>query len=125
MPPGQVAGDVQLTALNANAGVRGLEMEGKRLGDLTATAATAGQTVEYNVNSDFAGSTIHVNGRSLLTGNHDTTARAQIANLPIDRVLAVMGQRDLPVARHPRPQWRCLGNARFPTGQPEPDGHQR
>ena len=39
---GQVAGDVQLTALNANAGVRGLEMEGKRLGDLTATAATAG-----------------------------------------------------------------------------------
>src|SRR5207249_7498748 len=27
---GQVAGDVQLTALNANAGIRGLEMEGDR-----------------------------------------------------------------------------------------------
>jgi translocation and assembly module TamB len=95
---GQVAGDVQLTALNANAGVRGLEMEGKRLGDLTATAATASQAVEYNVNSDFAGSTIHVNGRSLLTGKHDTTARAEIANLPLDRILAVIGRRDLPVA---------------------------
>jgi translocation and assembly module TamB len=90
---GQVAGDVQLTALNANAGVRGLEMEGKRLGDLTATAATAGQAVQYNVNSDFAGSTIRVNGRSLLAGRHDTTVSAQIANLPIDRVLAVMGRR--------------------------------
>ena len=95
---GQVAGDVQLTALNANAAVRGLEMEGKRLGDLTATAATAGQTIQYNVNSDFAGSTIHVNGRSLLTGKHETTASAQIANLPIDRVLAVAGRRDLPVS---------------------------
>ncbi len=95
---GQVTSDVQLTALNANAGIRGLEMEGKRLGDLTATAATSAQTVEYTVNSDFAGSTIHVNGRSLLTGKHDTTARAEIANLPIDRVLAVLGRRDLPVA---------------------------
>src|SRR5262249_39798458 len=48
-------------------------------------------------NSDFAGSTIRVNGRSLLTGNHDTTATASIANLPLDRTLAVAGRRDLPV----------------------------
>jgi translocation and assembly module TamB len=100
---GQVAAEtqrteVQLTALTANASVRGLQMEGKRLGDLTATANTAGQTVQYNVNSDFAGSTIRVNGRSLLTGKHDTTANLQIANLPIDRVLAVAGRRDLPVS---------------------------
>jgi translocation and assembly module TamB len=95
---GQIAGDVQLAALNANADVRGLEMEGKRLGDVTATASTAAQAVQYKVNSDFAGSTIRVNGRSLLTGKHDTTVSAQIANLPIDRVLAVMGRRDLPVS---------------------------
>jgi translocation and assembly module TamB len=95
---GQVAGDVQLTTLNAAAAVRGLEMEGKRLGDLTATAATAGQVIQYNVNSDFAGSTIKVSGRSALAGKHETTASAQIANLPIDRVLAVAGRRDLPVS---------------------------
>ena len=53
--------------------------------------------MQYNVNSDFAGSTIRVNGRTLLTGNHETTANALIANLPIDRVLAVAGRRDLPV----------------------------
>src|ERR1017187_7202690 len=61
---GQVAADVQLTTLNANLAVRGLEMEGKRLGDLTAIAATEGQAIQYSVNSDFAGSTIKVNGRS-------------------------------------------------------------
>lgn len=95
---GAVAGDVQLTSLNANTGVRGLEMEGKRLGDLTATVSTAAQTVQYNVTSDFAGSTIRVNGRTLLTGKHDTTASAEIANLPIDRVLAVAGRRDVPLS---------------------------
>jgi translocation and assembly module TamB len=89
--------DFQIATVNANVGVRGLQMEGKNLGDLTATAASAGNAVNYNVNSDFAGSTIRVNGRSLLTGNHDTTASATINNLPIDQVLLVAGRRDLPV----------------------------
>jgi translocation and assembly module TamB len=84
--------------LNANVSARGLEMEGKRLGDVTATAQTAGQQIQYNVNSDFAGSTIRVTGQSALTGKHETTARALIANLPVDRVLAVAGQRDLPLS---------------------------
>jgi translocation and assembly module TamB len=95
---GQVGGGVELTSLSASASARGLEMEGKRLGDLTAVASTAGQAVRYNLSSDFAGSTIQVNGQSLLSGKHDTTATVQVANLPIDRVLAVAGRRDLPVA---------------------------
>ncbi|HWC97602.1 MAG TPA: translocation/assembly module TamB domain-containing protein [Candidatus Sulfopaludibacter sp.] len=88
---------VQIASLNANAAVRGMEMEGKALGDFTATANTAGAALHYNVNSNFAGSTIHVQGQSLLAGDHQTSATAAIANLPIDRVLAVAGRRDLPV----------------------------
>ena len=38
-----------------------------------------------------------MNGESALTGDHQTSATATIANLPIDRVLAVAGQRDMPV----------------------------
>jgi translocation and assembly module TamB len=87
----------QLTAVNASVNARGLQMEGKNLGDLTAAATTSGSTVQYNINSDLAGSTIHVTGQSLLTGDHDTTATASISNLPIDRILALAGQRDLPV----------------------------
>src|SRR4029077_10567189 len=56
---------------------------------------------QYDVSSDFAGSTIRVNGRSLLAGKHDTSVTARIANLPIERVLAVMGRRDLPVSATP------------------------
>lgn len=87
----------QLTALNANATAHGLEMEGKALGDVTATASTAGAAIHYNVDSNFAGSTIRVSGQSLLAGDHETSANASIANLPIDRVLAVSGHRDLPI----------------------------
>jgi translocation and assembly module TamB len=90
--------DVQLTSLNANVSARGIAMEGKNLGDFTATATSAGTDIQYNVNSDFAGSTIRVNGQSLLAGDHQTTANASIANLPIDRVLALAGRRDLPLS---------------------------
>src|SRR6185369_1344780 len=37
------------------------------------------------------------NGRSLLTGNHDTTATADIRNLPIEQALVVAGRRDIPI----------------------------
>jgi translocation and assembly module TamB len=95
--PTKTGTEVQIANLNTNLSVRGLQMEGKNLGDLTATATSSGNTIDYNVNSDFAGSTIHVTGRSALTGAHETTATAQISNLPIDSVLLVAGQRDLPV----------------------------
>ncbi len=89
--------DFQLTNLTANAAARGLQMEGKNLGDATIAANTNASTVLYNINSNFAGSTIRVNGQSLLTADHQTNASAQISNLPIDRVLAVAGRSDLPV----------------------------
>jgi len=96
--PGRDGVDFQITNLNANAAARGLQIQGKALGDFTLTAATAGNAVRYNVNSDFAGSTIRVNGESLLTGSHQTTATASISGLPVDRVLAIAGRTDVPVS---------------------------
>jgi translocation and assembly module TamB len=90
--------EVTLTSLNGNVSARGLQMEGKNLGDLTASTQTSGTNLNYQVNSDFAGSTIRVNGQSQLTGDHATTATASIANLPIQQVLAVAGRRDIPVS---------------------------
>ncbi len=91
------AGEFAISSLNANVALRGLAMEGKALGDLTATANAAGSLVHYNVSSNLAGSSIRVNGQSDLNGDHATTASADISNLPIDRVLALAGQRNLPV----------------------------
>ncbi|HEY1241009.1 MAG TPA: translocation/assembly module TamB domain-containing protein [Bryobacteraceae bacterium] len=88
----------QLINLTANASARGLRMQNQNLGDATITANTSGSSLQYNVNSNFAGSTIRVTGQSLLTGDHQTNASAQIANLRIDRVLAVAGRSELPVS---------------------------
>jgi len=97
-PSGSGATEFQLISVAGSASARGLQMEGRSLGDFTATANTSGATIRYDVTSNFAGSTIRVNGQSMLTGDHKTTADAQIANLPIDRVLALAGRRDLPVS---------------------------
>jgi len=96
--PSAAGSELTVTSLNGNASAHGLAMEGKQLGDVTATAQTVGAELTYKVNSDFAGSTIKVDGQSLLTGDHATKATASIANLPVDRVLAVSGRRDLPFA---------------------------
>jgi translocation and assembly module TamB len=96
--PGVGGLDVEIVTLNANAAARNLQMQGKALGDFTATAAATGGALRYRVDSNFAGSTIRVNGESALTGNHQTTATAAISGLPIDRVLAIAGRTDLPVS---------------------------
>ena len=87
--------EFQLTSANGNAAVRNMRMEGRNLGDFTAVAQTSGGAVRYNVNSNFAGSTIRVNGQSMLAGDHATNATAEIANLPVEQVLAVAGRRDI------------------------------
>jgi translocation and assembly module TamB len=96
--PDRAGEQVNVTTANANLAVRGLQIQGQNLGDLTATANTAGSEIQYNVNSDFARSTIRVNGQTLLTGNHDTTAMASIMSLPIDKVLEAAGRSDIPVS---------------------------
>jgi translocation and assembly module TamB len=91
------AGVFDISSLKADVAAHGLAMEGKPLGDLTATANTAGTALRYNISSNFAGSTIHLNGEIEMNGDHHTTASANVSNLPLDRVLAVAGERDLPL----------------------------
>ena len=94
---GEVAKKFQLTSVNGNASVRGLQSEGQSYGDLTATASTSGQTVNYNLTSDFAGSNISVSGDTKLAPDYPTTARATLANLPVERVLAIAHRSDIRV----------------------------
>jgi len=89
---GQLAKEFLLTAVNADAAVKGLRYEHQNFGDLTATARTNGQNVAYHVNSDFSGSTIRVSGNTQLTTDYPTTADATIQNLPIVPVLALAKQ---------------------------------
>ncbi|HEX5230560.1 MAG TPA: translocation/assembly module TamB domain-containing protein [Bryobacteraceae bacterium] len=94
---GDLAQQFQLTSVNGNASVRGLQWQGQNYGDLTANASTAGRSVNYNLTSNFAGSNIRVNGTTQLASEYPTTASATLANLPIERLLAAAGRKDLPV----------------------------
>lgn len=97
----EVTGDLaekgfQMTNVTADASARGLRFDGQSYGDVNATARTQQQTVRYDVNSDFAGSKISLRGNTRLAPEYPTDAEATIANLPIERVLAVAKRTDIP-----------------------------
>ena len=65
--------DFQLTGVTGDASAHGLRFEGENYGDVSANARTSGQTVTYNLTSNFAGSNIQVNGNTQLTPEYPTT----------------------------------------------------
>jgi translocation and assembly module TamB len=85
-----------LTNLQADLTARGLKLNDETLGDLTANATTSGQTVNYVVSSDFAGSQIKADGHTQLATDYPTSLDANIANLPVERVLALLKRTDIP-----------------------------
>jgi autotransporter translocation and assembly factor TamB len=85
----------ELASVNGEASVHGLITAGQNYGDLTASARTAGNTVSYRVDSDFAKSSIQVAGQTQLVAEYPTSATATIARLPIQEVLAVAGHGDM------------------------------
>lgn len=87
--------EVLLTSVNANANAHGVVYDGKKLGDLTASAQTAGQNVNFDVTSNFAGSNTHVTGQTQLKSDYPTVANAVINNLSVQQALAVAGQSDI------------------------------
>lgn len=88
--------EFQLDAINGDFNIRGLQAEGNRYGDLTATARTSGNVVSYRVVSDFAGSTINATGETRLVTDYPTVLDASIRSLPIERALAIAGKSDIP-----------------------------
>jgi translocation and assembly module TamB len=82
--------------VNADASARGLRFQGQAYGDATLKASTSGNFVRYDLTSDFAGSAVTVNGNTQLVKGYPTTADANIRNLPVERVLAVAKQADIP-----------------------------
>jgi translocation and assembly module TamB len=104
-----------LTAVNADAAAKGLRWQGQNLGDITAQARTSGpapgqtgaQTAAYTLTSDLAGSRIQVTGRTQLIRDYPTNADANIANLPLERLLTLANQSAIPA------RGTLSGNAHF------------
>jgi translocation and assembly module TamB len=114
---GKEEAEFLLASVNADASARGLRFQGQNYGDFNATARTKGQTVNYNVTSDFAGSNIHVNGNTQLIKGYPTKADVNLRNLAIERVLAVANRTDIPA------KGMLSGTAHFAGTTENPQGN--
>src|SRR5581483_8867516 len=66
---------VLFSDLNADVAARGLSSQGKNFGDLTASARTgAGQNLDFKLDSNFAGASIHGSGAAQLRGDYPINA---------------------------------------------------
>lgn len=110
-----------LTAVNGNVSANGIRMRGVNYGDLSATARTAGQTISYNLTSDFAGSNIRATGNTHLSNDYPTTADLQITALPIERVLAAADQSAIPARGTLSGSVHFHGTAAAPEGEAQLD----
>jgi translocation and assembly module TamB len=86
-----------LNEVSADLSAKGLRVQNQNAGDITATVRTASGAVNYNLVSNFGGSSIHVNGRTEMAANHATTADASVRGLSIAKALQLAGQSGVPV----------------------------
>ena len=110
-----------LTKIIAEGSVRGLQADGQNYGDLTANARTSGNTVSYNVTSDFAGSNVKLAGSTQLAAGYSSSVEAQIGRLPVDRVLALVRRTDIRVKGNLSGMARFNGTLDNPQGEIDVD----
>lgn len=111
----------QLTSVDANVSARAAIVRGIAFGDLSATAHTTRQTVDYTLTSNFAGSNIRASGNTQLAKDYPTTADLQISNLPIERALAAAGEASIPARGVLSGSAHVAGTIAAPTGNAQID----
>ncbi len=109
--------DFLLTAVNGDLSAHALDFAGVKYGDLNATARTGGQTVQYRLTSNFAGSNVQLTGNTQLRRDYPTTADASIRNLPIESALAAAQRKDIPA------KGILSGTAHFTGTKDNPQGN--
>ncbi len=83
--------------VEANLNANNLRDKQGAYGNLTASAHTTGDTVNYVVDSNLASSSTSVRGSTRLTADYPTTLDAQISSLKVEKLLMLAGQQAFPV----------------------------
>ncbi|MEO8131243.1 MAG: hypothetical protein ABI822_29370, partial [Bryobacteraceae bacterium] len=109
------------TSVNLDAAARNLQFEGQNYGDLTAKASTVGQTVNYDVTSNFAGSAIKINGATQLAKEYPTTADLNLQHLPVERILALAKRSEIPARGNLSGTAHVTGTMTNPQGNADLD----
>ena len=97
--------------------MRGLQAAGQNYGDLTVNARTSGNTVNYDVTSDFAGSNLKLAGSTQLAPGYSSSVEAQLSRLPVERVLALVRRTDIRVKGNLSGTARLSGTLDNPQGE--------
>ena len=82
-------GTVEEPNLRADLALKQITVQGKAVGELTATARSAGSTVNYQVRSVLVGASLNADGQTSLKGNYDTQAKLTLSGLDIAKPLAL------------------------------------
>ena len=88
--------NVSVSSANANLSTRNLRVQKQAAGDIAAVVNTSNGSLHYNLDSNFAGSTVEVRGNTALTGDYATVAEASIKNLSVAKSLQLAGQGSVP-----------------------------
>lgn len=82
-------GTAEQPNLQAQFNLADITVEGKSLGQLTATAHSAGSSVFYDVHSQMVGAQIAVAGETVLTGNYETRAKLTLSGVDVGKAVAL------------------------------------
>ena len=93
---GQTA--VDMTNATADLSANNLRVQNQDAGNLIATVRTVNRVVNYQVNSNFAGSNVDVRGRTTLATDYPTDVSASIQHLSVAKLLSITGQSSIPAS---------------------------
>lgn len=82
-------GTLEEPNLHANLKLANINVQGKQLGDLTATANSTGSTVNYQLNASLVGAQLTGSGQTSLLGDYQTKATVQLAHLDAANLVAM------------------------------------
>jgi translocation and assembly module TamB len=103
-----------LSNVSADFSAHSLQLQNQDAGDLTATARTTNGIIGYNVQSNFAGSNVRIDGKTSLAKNYLTTADANIQDLSIEKTLQIIGQPSIPAKGNLSANAHVTGNTQAP-----------
>jgi translocation and assembly module TamB len=108
-------GTAEQPNLRANFSLSGITVEGKPVGQLTATAHSTGSTVFYDVHSALVGASLEAAGQTSLVGNYDTQAKLTLSGLDIAKPLALFA----PTTIHASSNIAATINVSGPAANPQ------
>jgi translocation and assembly module TamB len=84
-----VNGTMTEPALRANVTLDDVTYSGQPVGNVSVEAHSQGSNLLFTANSTLVGAKINLQGQTQLTGNYETQARLTLADLDIDKPLAI------------------------------------